>query len=178
MPRLWIDRLVPEIVRMHQGSEITVAALGRLRAEDERVAGDAEAALGSLTWDQGLQAITQHGLQTFLWHELPRKWLTDLEGKQRIAASLGRLLELGHRSTWQNSKESSRRVIRRSSRPVAPVANCSSAHATEFLGPTVLPGAASGSLRWGGRAGPWPGRCRVRGMVAALRLLTSRGRDK
>jgi hypothetical protein len=94
MPRLWIDRLVPETVRMHQGSEITVAALGRLRAQDERVAGDAEAALGSLTWDQGLQAITQHGLQTFLWHELPRKWLTDLEGKQHIAASLGRLLEL------------------------------------------------------------------------------------
>jgi hypothetical protein len=30
----------------------------------------------------GLQAITQHGLQAFLWHELPRKWLTD----QRQAA--------------------------------------------------------------------------------------------
>jgi hypothetical protein len=73
MLRLWMDRLVPETVRMHQRSETTVAALGRLRAEDERVAGDAEAALGSLTWDQGLQAITQHGLQTFLWHELPRK---------------------------------------------------------------------------------------------------------
>jgi hypothetical protein len=58
------------------------------------VAGDAEAALGSLTWDQGLQVITQHGLQTFLWYELPRKWLTDLEGKLHIAASLGRLLEL------------------------------------------------------------------------------------
>lgn len=74
MLRLWLDRLVPETVRMHQGSETAVAAaLGRLRAEDERVAGDAEAALGSLTWDQGLQAITQHGLQTFLWYEL-RKW--------------------------------------------------------------------------------------------------------
>lgn len=51
MPGLWIDRLVPETVRIHQGSEtmVVVAALGRLRAEDERVAGDAEAALGSLT---------------------------------------------------------------------------------------------------------------------------------
>jgi hypothetical protein len=39
--------------------------------------GDAEAALGSLTWERGLQAITQHGLQALLWHELPRKWLTD-----------------------------------------------------------------------------------------------------
>jgi hypothetical protein len=95
MLRLWLDRLVPETVRMQQGSETAVAAaLGRLRAADEHVAGDAEAALGSLTWDQGLQAITQHGLQTFLWHELPRKWLTDLEGKLHIAASLGRLLEL------------------------------------------------------------------------------------
>jgi hypothetical protein len=94
MLRLWLDRLVPETVRMHQGSE-TAEALGRLRAEDERVAGDdAEAALGPLTWDQGLQAITQHGLQTSLWYELPRKWLTDLEGKLHIAASLGRLLEL------------------------------------------------------------------------------------
>jgi hypothetical protein len=87
MLRLWTDRLVPKAVQMHQGSETTVAAaLGRLRAEDERVAGDAEAALGSLTWDDGLQ--------TFLWYELPRKWLTDLEGKLDIAASLGRLLEL------------------------------------------------------------------------------------
>ena len=95
MLRLWLDRQVPETVQMHQGSETAVAAaLGRLRAEDERVAGDAEAALGSLTWDQGLQAITQHGLQRFLWYELPRKWLTDLEGKLHIAASLGRLLEL------------------------------------------------------------------------------------
>lgn len=94
MRRFWTDRLVPETVRMHQESETTAAALGRLRAEDERVAGDAEVALGSLTWDQGLQAITQHGLQTFLWHELPRKWLTDLKGKLHIAASLGRLLEL------------------------------------------------------------------------------------
>ena len=58
---------------------MATAALGRLRAEDERMAGDAEAALGSLTWDRGPQAITQHGVQAFLWHELPRKWLTDRE---------------------------------------------------------------------------------------------------
>ena len=80
MPGLWIDRQVPETVRIHQGSKAmgVAAALGRLRAEDERMAGDAEAALGSLTWT-GLQAITQHGLQAFLWHELARKWLTDRE---------------------------------------------------------------------------------------------------
>jgi hypothetical protein len=67
MLRLLTDRLVHETARMHQGSETTVVA-----------------ALGSLTWDQGLQATTQHGLQTFLWHELPRKWLTDVDGKLHI----------------------------------------------------------------------------------------------
>jgi hypothetical protein len=58
------------------------------------VAGDAEAALGSLTSDEGPQAITQHGLETFLWYQRRAKWLTDLEGKLHIVASLGRLLEL------------------------------------------------------------------------------------
>jgi hypothetical protein len=100
MPGLWIDRLVPETVRIHQGSEtMVVAALGRLRAEDERMAGDAEAALGSLTWDRGLQAITQHGLQAFLWHELPRKWLTDRRqaAHRRFA---GAVLELVGLALW------------------------------------------------------------------------------
>ena len=99
MPGLWIDRLVPVTVRIHQGSEtMVVAALGRLRAEDERMAGDAEAALGSLTWDQGLQAITQHGLQTFLWYELPRKWLTDLEGKLHIARGVPEVVPRAQRT--------------------------------------------------------------------------------
>src|SRR4029450_7145278 len=57
MPGLWIDRLVPGTVRTHQGAEamvvVVVVALRRLRAEDERMAGDAEAALGSLMWDRG-----------------------------------------------------------------------------------------------------------------------------
>jgi hypothetical protein len=61
---------------------------------DHSGGGASPAALGSLTWDQGLQAIIQHGLQTFLRYELPRKWLTDLDGKLHIAASLERLLEL------------------------------------------------------------------------------------
>ena len=81
MTGLWIDRLVPETVQIHQGSEtmVVAAALGRRRAEDEHVAGDAEAALGSLTWDRGCGPSPSTGLQAFLWHELPRKWLTDRE---------------------------------------------------------------------------------------------------
>ena len=76
-------------IRDHGGGGAWVAAR-RGRARGRRCRGGAGFAdLGS-----GLQAITQHGLQTFLWHELPRKWLTDLEGKLHIAASLRRLLEL------------------------------------------------------------------------------------
>ena len=73
---------------------IIAGALARLRAEDERLGGDAEAALNSLTWDEGLQTITQYGLQRFLWYELPRKWMTDLQGKRHLAMALGRLLDL------------------------------------------------------------------------------------
>jgi hypothetical protein len=78
MPGLWIDRLVPETVRIHQGSETMVvaalwAAARRGRAHGRRRRGGA----GFADVGPGLQAITQHGLQAFLWHELPRKWLTD-----------------------------------------------------------------------------------------------------
>jgi hypothetical protein len=82
-------------VPVHEPSDTIVAgALERLRAEDERLGGDAEAALNSLTWDEGLETITQYGLQRFLWYELPRKWMTDLDGKRHLAMALGRVLDL------------------------------------------------------------------------------------
>jgi hypothetical protein len=82
-------------VLVHEPSDTIVAgALERLRAEDERLGGDAEAALNSLTWDEGLETITQYGLQAFLWYELPRKWMTDLEGRRHLAMALGRVLDL------------------------------------------------------------------------------------
>jgi hypothetical protein len=82
-------------VPVHERSDTIVAqALARLRAEDERLGGDAEAALNSLTWDEGLETITRYGLQRFLWYELPRKWMTDLDGKRHLAMALGRLLDL------------------------------------------------------------------------------------
>jgi hypothetical protein len=82
-------------VLVHEPSDTIVAgALARLRAEDERLGGDAEAALNSLTWDEGLETITQYGLQAFLWYELPRKWMTDLEGRRHLAMALGRVLDL------------------------------------------------------------------------------------
>jgi hypothetical protein len=79
---------------MSERHDLVAEALDKLRAEDAHAAGDAEAALGSLTWGKGLETITLHGLQTFLWYELPRKWITDLDGKRHIAIALGRLLEL------------------------------------------------------------------------------------
>jgi hypothetical protein len=82
-------------VPVHEPSDTIVAgALERLRAEDERLGGDAKAALNSLTWDEGLETITQYGLQRFLWYELPRKWMTDLDGKRHLAMALGRVLDL------------------------------------------------------------------------------------
>jgi hypothetical protein len=82
-------------VPVHEPSDTIVAgALARLRAEDERLGGDAEAALNSLTWDEGLETITQYGLQRFLWYELPRQWITDLEGRRHLAMALGRVLDL------------------------------------------------------------------------------------
>jgi hypothetical protein len=80
---------------VQESADTTVAeALERLRAEDERLGGDAEAALNSLAWDEGLETITQYSLQTFLWYELPCKWMTDLDGKRHLAMALGRLLDL------------------------------------------------------------------------------------
>jgi hypothetical protein len=87
----WCGQTVP----VHESPNTLVAeALERLRAEDERLGDDAEAALNSLTWDEGLETITQYGLQRFLWYELPRRWMTDLEGKRHLATALGRLLGL------------------------------------------------------------------------------------
>jgi hypothetical protein len=95
MTRLAVGHRRGQTVPVHERSDTIVAeALARLRAEDECLGADAEAALNSLTWDEGLETITQHGLQTFLWYELPRKWMTDLDGKRHLAMSLGRLLDL------------------------------------------------------------------------------------
>lgn len=80
-------------MRQQPGGQIT-AALTELKARDERTAQHAEAALSSLTRGEGLETITQHGLQTFLWYELPRRWRTDAGEQQSVAAALGSLLEL------------------------------------------------------------------------------------
>jgi hypothetical protein len=41
-----------------------------------------------LTAGEGLEALTQDGLQHFLWFGLPMKWLTDTDHHRRVAAAL------------------------------------------------------------------------------------------
>jgi hypothetical protein len=68
-------------------------ALARLGAEDAEAARDAEAALGSLTWGEGVAVLTQEQLQHFLWYGLPMKWLTDTDHHRRIVAALARAFD-------------------------------------------------------------------------------------
>jgi hypothetical protein len=69
-------------------------ALETLKQQDPDAAGDAKAALGWLTGDQGLQAISQLQLQEFLWYALPVKWPMTTAEHIAVAKSLGRLLAL------------------------------------------------------------------------------------
>jgi hypothetical protein len=49
------------------------------------------AGFSSLTWGEGLTAVTGHGLADFLWYQLPTKWVCDLDEKHQVAAALGDL---------------------------------------------------------------------------------------
>jgi hypothetical protein len=67
-------------------------ALAQLAGEDPAAAQDASALYDALTWGEGAETITQHGLQALLWHELPRKFVGG-PPKLEMALALGRLLE-------------------------------------------------------------------------------------
>ena len=69
-------------------------AIAKLEAEDAGAARDAEAALQSLTWGEGLGVITQERLQHFLWYGLPMKWLTDTDHHRRIVDALARAFDV------------------------------------------------------------------------------------
>ncbi len=73
------------------GDPLVDAALNELACLDQDMAGAARAGFGSLTWGEGLAAVTGHGLADFLWYQLPTKWMCDLDEKQQIAAALGDL---------------------------------------------------------------------------------------
>jgi hypothetical protein len=78
------DETAPEIA----------AALEKLAQDDPSAAREAEPALRWLAGAVGLPALTQERLQSFLWYQLPVKWITGLDDKLHIAASLARVLDL------------------------------------------------------------------------------------
>lgn len=73
---------------------MVAAALAQLAAEDQQLADQADVALNSLTWDEGLDTITQLRMQEWLWHKLPVKFWTDLAEWAQLAGALGRLLDI------------------------------------------------------------------------------------
>lgn len=78
---------------MAQDDPLIVEALTKLEGEDVEAAQDAEAALNSLTWGEGVSVITQERLQHFLWYGLPMKWMADTDHHRRIVAALARAFD-------------------------------------------------------------------------------------
>jgi hypothetical protein len=68
------------------------ALAGLRREQGDEAVGLVEAALSSLTGEDGLEAITALRLCEFLWHTLPNKWFID--DPQRVTTALGRFFTL------------------------------------------------------------------------------------
>src|SRR5690554_3820111 len=79
---------------MAEEDRVIADAIAKLEVEDAGAARDAEAALQSLTWGEGLGVITQERLQHFLWYGLPMKWLTDTDHHRRLVDALARAFDL------------------------------------------------------------------------------------
>jgi len=79
--------VVAEVV----GDPAVEAVLAAIGADDPGLAEAALAGFDALTWGEGLDAVTGHGLADFLWYQLPVKWMCGLAEKQRVAAALGLL---------------------------------------------------------------------------------------
>lgn len=73
------------------GDRTVDAALADMARDDPHAADAARAGFGSLTWGEGLAAVTAHSLADFLWYQLPLKWISDLDEKLHVAAALGKL---------------------------------------------------------------------------------------
>jgi hypothetical protein len=77
----------------HDDPEIS-AALKKLAELDASSAEDAEAALRWIAGEDGLAAITQEGVQTFCWYQLPMKWLDGEDEKLRVVGALADAFDL------------------------------------------------------------------------------------
>jgi hypothetical protein len=58
---------------------VAAPVIAALRAADDELGSNAEAAWSTLTWGEGIESITQEAVQNFLWYELPLKWLAPPE---------------------------------------------------------------------------------------------------
>lgn len=67
------------------------AALVALQADDRKAGRLAADAFESLTWGEGLESVTQLGLQEFLWYQLPARSPVSPADRHPAAAALGRL---------------------------------------------------------------------------------------
>ncbi len=70
------------------------AALTKLAELDASSAGNAEAALRWIAGEEGLAAITQEGVQTFCWYQLPMKWMDSEDKKLSVVAALAEAFDL------------------------------------------------------------------------------------
>jgi hypothetical protein len=77
----------------HDDPEIS-AALTKLAELDASSAGNAEAALRCIAGEEGPAAITQEGVQTFCWYQLPMKWLDSEDKKLEVVAALAEAFDL------------------------------------------------------------------------------------
>lgn len=73
------------------GDAAVDAALTGLAREDPSTAAAARAGFMSLTWGEGLNAVTLLGLAEFCWYQLPVKWMCDLDEHLAVAKGLARL---------------------------------------------------------------------------------------
>lgn len=66
----------------------------RLAAADVAAASDAAHALQWLLADDGLESLSQYGVQQFCWYELPFKWVVEPNVRNEIVAALARFFDL------------------------------------------------------------------------------------
>lgn len=87
-------------LRRHDGL-MPVNHLSEVERVERRLASAmARAGFESLTWGEGLAAVTGNALSDFLWYQLPTKWLCDLDEKQQVAVALGELFQCWGRSRY------------------------------------------------------------------------------
>lgn len=85
--------LTPPADMMSAMTDGVESVLGELRASDPDLGMAAQAVLDSLTWGEGVEVITQEGVQQFLWYTLPRKFVCSHDEHVYLAQTAAILLD-------------------------------------------------------------------------------------